>query len=234
MSSTTNWKHILLLFVPGTLWGSSFLLNEISLQTIPPATLTGVRNLLAIPLLLVMLRWTGGQLARSGARWRQYAFIGFFNNAFPFFLISWGQQFIESGLAAILLATMPLCTILLAHFLTTDEKLTAKKVTGIGLGLAGVLVLIGPGALRGLGLGVQGQLAVLGASLSYAVGGIYARNVFRQRRISGGLQRAGLVDVTTGQFITSVIFMLPWMVAWEQVWTVQPSGPSWWALVAQS
>ncbi len=236
MSSTTNWKYILLLFVPGTLWGSSFLLNVFTLDTIPPFTLTAGRNLLSILPLIILLYWIGGRLFWNWASWKSYLIVGFFNNSFPFFLVAWGQQYIDSGLAAILLATMPLFTIFLAHFITTDEKLTLEKLSGISLGLIGIVVLIGPEALQGLGFEIWGQLALLGASMSYAIGGIWVRNIFReaQRKNQSSSQWTPLIEITTGQFIASTIFVIPGSVWFEQPWTLQPSTASILALVAQA
>ena len=234
MSAKVNWVHLLLIFIPGTLWGSSFLLNAITLETIPPMTITAARNLISIPLLLVLLYLVGGRLPTSWAGWYPFFVIGLVNNAMPFFLTSWGQQFIDSGLASILLATMPLCTIIIAHFVTIDERLTTRKVIGVGLGLIGVLVLIGPSALLGLTSGIQGQLALVGAATCYAAGGLYARRIFHQKRVPGASPWAVLLEVTTGQFIASMIFVAPGSLLLEAPWVLQPSAASLWALLAQA
>ena len=141
MNATGNWKNIFLLFVPGTLWGVSFLFVEIILETIPPFTLTVSRNMIAVIPLLLALYLLGGRLPRSGQGWQPYLVLGIFNNAIPYALITWGQVHIDSGLATILISTMPLFTILLAQFFIADERLTRTKFFGIGLGLVGVLVL---------------------------------------------------------------------------------------------
>ncbi len=238
VSSSTNWKQILLLFIPGTLWGSAFMLNEIILETIPPFTLTAWRNVIAILLMIVILYLVGGRLPRSWRGWLPYFGLGFFNVAFPFVLISWGQLYIDSGLAAILVSTMPLFTIILAHFITADERLTVEKLIGIGLGLVGIVALIGPGALRGLGANIWAQLAILGAALSYALGGIFMRRFLRIRRFTQQTQPQTksqwtfLVETTTAQFITATLFVLPGSLFFEQPWNLQPSSASLAALVA--
>src|SRR6185503_9001990 len=111
--------------------------------------------------------------------WRAFFGMGLLNNAIPFSLILWGQIHIASGLASILNATTPLFTVIVAHFLTADEKLTRNRAVGILTGLAGVIVLIGPQALSGLGDDVLAQLAVLGAAISYAFAGLWGRRFKR-------------------------------------------------------
>jgi drug/metabolite transporter (DMT)-like permease len=127
----SNWKNTLLLFIPSTLWGVSFLLTEIILETIPPFTLTAWRNLIAIVPFLGLLHLVNGKLPRTWAGWWPYIIIGLFNNALPFVLVAWGQLYIESGLATILLSTMPLFTIILAHFSIADERMTRDKFIGV-------------------------------------------------------------------------------------------------------
>src|SRR5206468_7023850 len=97
------------------------------------------------------------------------------NNAIPMSLILWGQTTIGSGLAAILNASTPLFTVLLAHFFTRDERMTSRKIRGVLFGLAGVAVMIGPDALGGLHRGLLAQLAMVGAAISYACAAIFGR-----------------------------------------------------------
>src|SRR5215217_1771765 len=101
--------------------------------------------------------------------------MGLLNNVIPFSLIFWGQTQIASGLAAILNATTPLFTVLVAHAATKDEKLSASRLTGVLFGVVGVAVMIGPGAFAGGGGSTIAKIAVLGAALSYAFAGIWGR-----------------------------------------------------------
>src|SRR3954471_18366016 len=103
----------------------------------------------------------------EGEIWRAFAMLGLLNNVVPFSLIFWGQTHIPSGLAAILNATTPLFTVLVAHVATADEKLNAARVVGLAAGLAGVVAMIGPDVLRDLGANVLAQLACLLAAISY-------------------------------------------------------------------
>src|SRR5439155_41086 len=113
---------------------------------------------------------------RLGA-WRYVALFGLFGMVIPFALISWGETRIDSGLTAILMAIIPLVTVLLAHFLQHDERLSGGRLVGVVLGLGGVLVLVGPAALARLGADLAGQLAVCAASLTYAVAGNLGRRI---------------------------------------------------------
>lgn len=99
------------------------------------------------------MRLRGHRLPDAPGLWRTFFLIGLFGNALPFTLIGWGEQRIDSGLAAILMAVMPIVTLPLAHFFAENESMNPARVVGVAFGFAGVLVLIGPDALRGLGDG---------------------------------------------------------------------------------
>jgi drug/metabolite transporter (DMT)-like permease len=172
--NATEWALLLLLAV---LWGGSFFFAKVALATIPALTLVALRTGIAALALLVFLAVRGIALPRSAKAWGRYLVMGLLNNAIPFALINWGQTQIDSGLAAILNATTPLFTVLLAHLVTADERLTRNRVAGVVLGFAGVVVMIGPSALRGLGLAGLGKLAVVGAACSYACAGLYGRRL---------------------------------------------------------
>jgi drug/metabolite transporter (DMT)-like permease len=143
--------------------------------------------------------------------------MGFLNNLMPFSLIVWGQTHIASGLASILNATTPVFTVIVAHFLTRDEKLTVNRLIGVLVGLAGVSVIIGPEALQGLGVNAFAQLAVLGAAVCYSFAGIYGR---RFRRLG-----VHPVVTATGQVSASAIMMLPLALAVDCPWRLPIPAP---------
>jgi drug/metabolite transporter (DMT)-like permease len=160
------------------MWGTSFLLTKIAVGGLPPDLVVAGRLIVAA-LLLVPAAWMLATRPVAGARlWVFYVLIAVFGNVLPFSLISWGQTFIDSGLAGILMAVMPLATLGLAHFLVPGEHLTRYRATGFLLGFGGVVVLVGPDAFADL---VNGQghlmpmLAVLGGAFSYAISSILAR-----------------------------------------------------------
>ena len=138
--------------------------------------------------------------------------MGALNNLIPFSLIVWGQTHIESGLASILNATTPIFSVVLAHFLTREERLTANRITGVTIGWIGVAMLIGIESLRGFGIEVMGQLAVVGATFSYACAAIYGR------RFKG----INPLIVATGMLCGSTIMMTPLALVIEQPWNLSP------------
>ncbi|CRI66721.1 putative Membrane protein [Thiocapsa sp. KS1] len=160
------------------MWGTSFLLTKIAVGGFPPDLVVAGRLVLAT-VLLVPTAWLLATRPVAGRRlWVFYVLIAVFGNVLPFSLIAWGQTFIASGLAGILMAIMPLATLGLAHFLVPGEHLTRYRAAGFVLGFAGVVVLLGPDAFADLADG-QGHLlpmlAVLGGAISYAVSSILAR-----------------------------------------------------------
>src|SRR6185503_5538666 len=146
--SATDW---LLLVTLSILWGGSFFFAKLAVLELPPLTVALGRVAIAAAILVVLARMTGVALPDRMAAWRPYLLMGLLNNAVPFGLIFWGQTNIPSGLAAILNATTPLFTALVAHAATADERLNTARLVGVAAGLAGVTVMIGPDLLRALG-----------------------------------------------------------------------------------
>lgn len=173
--SQNKFLEIGLLVILSLLWGASFTLIEVAIDTIPPATIVFGRLAIGASLLMLFALWRGVTFPRSPARWAALLLQGILQSALPFTLISWGQKYIDSGLAGLLNTTPPLFVFLIGFFLLRDRTAGAQQITGILLGFAGVLVIMGPAALAGEGSSVLGQLAITGASLSYAVAAIYAK-----------------------------------------------------------
>ena len=142
--------------------------------------------------------------------------MGLLNNAVPCSLIVWGQSHIPSGLSAVFNATTPLWAVLLAHFLTDNEKLTPTRLAGLLAGLAGVAAMIGPAALRSLGSDVLAQGAILLAALSYASAGLYGR-----RFSAWGVAP---MATATGQVLASSLLMLPLALLIDQPWRLPLPG----------
>lgn len=160
------------------LWGSSFMLVRVALDAFTPVALTAGRLLIGAGVLLLLLLLTRRAPPWTPRTWLFFLAMALLGNALPFFLIAWGQRDIPSGLTGILMAVMPLVTLVLAHFLVAGERLTPRRVAGFALGFAGVLVLIGPdarAAMIGREASFIAQLAVLGAAVCYGVAAIIAR-----------------------------------------------------------
>ncbi len=211
-----------LLIVLSVLWGGSFFFAEVALVELRPFTVVLCRVGFAAIVLVAVVYATGQRLPRRGGLWGAFFVMGALNNLIPFTLIVWGQTHIASGLASILNAATPLFTVVLAHLLTHDEKMTPNRLAGVVLGLAGVAVLIGPEVLRGLGFHLVAQLAVLGAALSYAFAGIFGR------RFRG---EPPLV-VAAGQVTATTVMILPIALFADRLWAVPLPGATTWAAIA--
>lgn len=165
----------LLLIVLSIFWGGSFFFAEIAVREIPPLTLAFGRCTIAAAVLLIYARAMGLELPKGRAVWRSLLALAVLNTVLPFTLIFWGQTHITSGLAGILNATAPLFSILLAHFATSDDKLTGRRAFGVAIGFIGVVIVIGVDALSDLGVQTLAQLAVVLASMFYAMAGVFGR-----------------------------------------------------------
>jgi drug/metabolite transporter (DMT)-like permease len=122
------------------LWGASFFFNGVAVQSLPTFTVVVARVVIAAVILHLALRASGLRMPRDAALWRTFFAMALINNAMPFSLIVWGQSHIASGLAAIVNATTPLFTVMIAHVFTSDEKLTRGRLAGVIIGLSGVAV----------------------------------------------------------------------------------------------
>lgn len=209
----SEWAMLLALSV---VWGGSFFFNGVAVRELPVFTIVVARVALAAAILLAILRVRGERLPSGWPVWRAFLVMGALNNAIPFSLIVWGQQHIASGVASILNASTPLFTVVLAHVLTSDERMNAGKLTGVAVGLAGVAVMIGGDAVRALGADVAAQLACLAAALAYALSNIYGRR-FRAMEVAP-------MTVATGQVIASSALLLPLMLAVDRPWTLAAPG----------
>lgn len=172
-------RPVLLLILLASTWSSSFTVIKIGIETIPPMTLAAIRISLAAFLLFSYARLNDMRIPMNKKVWWLAFWMGIMGNGLPFTLIGWGEQSIESGLAAILMAVMPLSTLLLLHFFSSDEKLTPIKLLGMIVGFFGIIVLVGPEALKGLGRDVIAQIAVACGAFSYAIATTIAKNMPR-------------------------------------------------------
>jgi drug/metabolite transporter (DMT)-like permease len=214
MSQTTNKSMTLstwgLLILLGLIWGGSFFFGRIAVLHVPPMTLVLFRvSLAAIALHLAFARMPGFYRTLV-SHWRALLVMGLINNAIPFTLIFAGQTEIGSGLASIFNATTPLWAVLVAQVFTTDEKITAAKLIGCALGLAGMVMLIGPAALGIAGSPLWAKLAVVGAAISYGFAASFGK------RFKGISPRV----TATGQLTASTLIMLPLALVVDQPWAL--------------
>ena len=186
-----EWGMFLLL---GLIWGSSFLWIKVALgnngdpflgialpsttQAFSPLLLVTMRLAFGLAGLAVLMLVRGAPLPRDPRTLGICAVVGFFNTALPFVLITWGETRIASSLASILNGTVPLFSIVIAHFALHDERMTTGRILGLCVGFIGVVVLVGGESGEQPG-SVWGELAVAGAALSYAGAASYTRRYLR-------------------------------------------------------
>jgi drug/metabolite transporter (DMT)-like permease len=164
----------------GLIWGSSFLWIKIAVEEIGPFTLVAFRLLFGLMGLLGIMWLYKQTFPRDRRTLLAYLFMGVFQTALPFTLISWGETRIDSGLASILNGTMPLFVIVIAHFWLHDEKITPARLAGLIVGFVGVVVLVSRDlGSQGVQGNVWGQLAVLAAAASYATAATFSRRYLR-------------------------------------------------------
>ena len=222
-TTMTPWEWLLLI-VLSILWGGSFFFVGVAVKALPPFTIVALRVSLAALLLLTIVYLSGKGNKGVLKAWPIFLAMGIMNNVIPFSLIVWGQTQIASGLAAILNATTPLFAVVGAHLLTSDEKMTLPKISGVILGFTGVATMIGVEALSHLGTNILAQLAVLGASVSYALGGIYGRRFSRM-----GIDP---LVTSTGQVCASSLILLPLACIVDAPWKLGiPEIEVWGAII---
>ena len=208
-----EWSLLALLSV---LWGGAFFFVAVAIETLPPLTIVTLRIGIAAVVLNLIMRITGIEMPAERRLWIAFAGMGLLNNVVPFCLIAWGQIYIASGLASILNATTPFCTVIVAHFLTRDEKLTAARLSGIVIAFAGVVAIVGPETLEGVDADTLAQLAVLGAAVSFAFAAVFGRR-FRD-------MGAGPLVTATGQLTVSTAMLVPLFLAVDRPWSLPAPG----------
>ncbi|CAN7437485.1 DMT family transporter [Pararhizobium sp. LjRoot238] len=202
-----------LLALLGLIWGGSFFFARIAIQHVPAFTLVLLRVALAALALHIYVFGRYDIYRELKARWPQFLLLGLINNAIPHTFIFLGQTQIGAGLAAILNATTPVWTVLIANALTHDEKLSVSKIAGCLLGLAGTAVLIGPSALPGLmqsgsNIPLWALLFPVIAAISYGLAATYGK---RFRGLAAPVTAAG-------QLTASTLIMLPLSLIIDTPW----------------
>lgn len=179
----------------GTLWGGSFFAVAIALREMGPLTVVAHRVFWAALALWALAAWRGLTPPRDAAAWVGFAVMGLLNNIVPFGLLAWAQLQVESGLVSILNASTAIFGALVAAALLRDERLTARRALGVGLGFAGVVALVGTEALSGLSLRSAAQAAVALAAISYSFASVWAR--VRLRGHAPVVAAAGMLTCST-------------------------------------
>ena len=217
--SVSQWLYLILLSV---LWGGSFFFVGVAVHEVPAFTLVffrvGLAALFLWPIVLVFRLMP----PTTFQAWLPFVVMAVLNNIIPFTLITVGQRDIASGLASVLNATTPLWTVLIAHALTSDEKLTANRLVGVLIGVLGVACLMGPQAIAGQTSSVAGMLMVIAATVSYGFAGLWGRRL----RETPPLMSAAC------QLTVSALLLLPVALLVDRTWQLPvPEAHVIWSIV---
>ncbi|MBP6379337.1 MAG: DMT family transporter [Sphingorhabdus sp.] len=205
----TGW---LLIGILSILWGGAFFLIEVGLRSYPPITLVFMRLALAVPPMWIAMRLMGERWPTEPRIWGLLGIVGALNCALPFILFFWGQQYLDSGYASILNATTPLWGVITAHFLTSDEKATPARIIGVLIGMAGIVVMVGPEAMKGLSNNLLAQLACIVSTIFYSFAAIYGRRLSQTELTP--------MAVATGQTMAAALMMVPIVAVMDQPWAM--------------
>ncbi|MBI5944859.1 MAG: EamA family transporter [Chloroflexi bacterium] len=192
-------KHWIAFIALGVIWSSSFLWIKIGVQEIGPTSLVTFRLLFGALSAAAIVSYQKASWPRDWKTWVIFGILGPLSLAIPIFFISWGEQTIDSAVASILNATVPLFTLIIAHFFLHDDKMTINKVIGLVMGFVGIVILLSEDLLASAHNNVIGQAAVILASLFYAVTAVAARKY--TKHVEGPARGAA-------PLITATIFML--------------------------
>ena len=218
MQSTRNVlaRDIALLGLLATVWGASYTFIKVGVETIPPITLIASRTIIAAAILLIVMKGMGVSMPRDAANWRRFLIQSLINSVIPFTLIAWAEQYIDAGLGTILNSTSPIFTFLLTAAITHHEPVTARKLLGVALGIAGISLVVGLEALHGLGTQVIAQLAIVAATLCYACAAIFGRSFGTLHPLAPA----------AGSLICGGAILTPLSLVFEHPWTLTPSTSS--------
>lgn len=198
-SRLVNWLGLIALVA---MFGSAFLLTKIAVQDVPPIMVVAGRIVIGAIVLLLISYAQGEQLRQLKPYWLLLLALALTGNCVPFFVITWGQQYVDSGLAGILMAMMPLTTVVLAHFFVQGERITRNKIIGFILGFIGVVILMQPE----LSLSSEFNWIQLIAMISILTGAIsYAGNSV----IAHSLPKLSLSLISAGVLLMASVVIVP-------------------------
>jgi len=204
-----DWLRLITL---SAVWGSVFLFVTLAVRSIPEFTLVFLRLALAAAGFWLFIVATGRRMPRNRKLWGEFLISGLITNAIPFSLITWEQTQVEGGIASVLNAMTPCFVVVLAHFLTKDEKVSVRKAVGVLVGFLGAYVLMSPDIQGGVSMRGLGQIAGLVASLAHAVAGIYGK---RFRDLSP-------IVAATGTLTCAALWLLPVALIIDRPWSMRP------------
>jgi len=196
------------------MFGSAFLFTKVALQDFSPTTIAASRIIIAAMVLIIIALIRKESFGFLRDSWLLIIALAIFGDCLPFYLISWGQQAVDSSIAGILMAVMPLTTIVLAHFSVPGEKLNIYRVIGFIFGFLGIIVLLGPAAFAQMEGGtavIISMLAILAGALSYAINTVLAKR----------LPKGSLLAISTAVLAVASIIMLPTFLITQEEWGIE-------------
>ncbi len=216
---TSRWLDWIALLALVITFGSAFLLTKIAVQDFPALLVVAGRIMIGALVLIPLVYLQGERFSQLKPYWPLLTVLAITGNCTPFFLITWGQQYIDSGLAGILMAMMPLATILLAHLFVADERITRHKLLGFVLGFVGVVILMLPEMRLNNSvswLQILAMLSVLSGAVSYAVNSVVAHR----------LPHISLTLLSAGVLVIASILIAPFALLAGLQWSGQVSASS--------
>ncbi|NOZ42445.1 MAG: DMT family transporter [Alphaproteobacteria bacterium] len=211
-------SHFIYLLLLAIFWGGAFMFVKISLGSVPPLTIAASRIAIGAIVITTITLKMGASLPRTASEWFYCTIIGLTGTVIPFLLVNWSMQYVQSALAAILMSLLPLFTILLAHYMTHDEKFSANKLIGVIFGIIGVGSLF-YGAATGIDSSLRTYLALfglLGSSFFYALAGVLIKKLDNKNPLS----------TASAMLISATLFTVPLAIIFDQPWTSSPTMPA--------
>lgn len=222
--NTSRYWDWLGLFALVAMFGSAFLLTKIAVNDVPPSMVVAGRIVVAALLLFVISSAKGERLSELKPYWFILFALALTGNCIPFFVIAWGQQRVDSGLAGILMAMMPLTTVVLAHFFIKEERITRNKIIGFVLGFIGVVILMYPELFVSRNMNwlyVLSMLSILFGAISYAANSVIAH----------ALPKISLTLISTGVLLMASVIIVPLSLFEGVDWFEDASVASIWSVI---
>jgi drug/metabolite transporter (DMT)-like permease len=218
-ATRTEW---LIFIALGLAWGSSYLFIKIGVESFGTFTLIALRLMIGAAFLWTAFRLNGTALPRERRIYGHLIVMALINITIPFALITWAEQSVDSAVAAILNATVPLWVIVIAPMFLPDEPIRINGVVGLAIGFIGVVLLVSPGLASASG-DLAGTVALLGSALAYALGNVYSR-----RNVRGLPPLVPAVFQVTFAFLIVAVLALVIDRPWE---TAHPDARGWFSVV---
>lgn len=198
------------------LWGSSYLLIKIAVSSIPPVTVIAMRVGVACLVLVAVLKWRNLTLPINPIIWRQFGVQSMLSGTGAWTLLAWGQQYVDSGLAGVLNSTSPVFVFFITLLITRHESVSVIKFLGAVLGLTGVALILGIGAVQNLGQQFIAQASILLSAVLYACAAIYGKR----------FSSINPIVTATGTMLCVALVVIPASLMLDRPWEISTESSS--------